>query len=90
MVRRRLRNFVVVALVPTAVDVGLLVALRQGLGWPLLAADLVAIAVASVVSYGLHRAATYRGNPFFRWVRYPWAFAIMPPPPAWSTPSCSV
>jgi len=73
----RLFAFAAVSVVPTAVDVGLLVALRQGLGWPLLVADLVAIAVASVVSYGLHRVATFRSNPYFRWVRHPLAFALI-------------
>ncbi len=74
---RRLRSFAIVAIVPTVIDVGLLVALRQGAGWPLLVADLAAIGVASVVSYSLHRVATYRANPYFRWVRYPWAFAVI-------------
>jgi putative flippase GtrA len=66
-----------VAVVPTAIDVGLLVFFRQTLGWPLLVADLLAIAAASVVSYGLHRVATYRSDPYFRWVRYPLAFAAI-------------
>jgi dolichyl-phosphate beta-glucosyltransferase len=66
-----------VAVVPTGVDVGLLVLLRQGFGWPLIVADLSAIAVASVVSYLLHRITTYRSNPYFRWVRHPSAFAVL-------------
>ncbi len=74
---RRLLAFAAVALLPTAVDVGLLVALREGLGWPLLLADLAAIAVASVVSYGAHRVATFRSDPYFRWVRHPFAFALL-------------
>ena len=74
---RMLRNIVVVAVVPTAVDVGFLVVLRQALGWPLIVADLAAIGVASVVSYSLHRVATYRSNPYFRWVRYPSAFVAV-------------
>jgi len=72
---RRLLAFATVSVVPTAVDVGLLVALRQGLGWPLIAADALAIAVASVVSYALHRVSTFRSTPYFRWVRQPLAFA---------------
>lgn len=75
--RGSLRAVALVAVVPTAIDVGLLVVFRQGLGWPLLVADLVAIGIASVVSYLLHRVTTYRSNPYFRWVRYPWAFAII-------------
>jgi putative flippase GtrA len=74
---RRLLAFAAVSAVPTAVDVGLLVVLRQGLGWPLLVADAVAIAVASVVSYGLHRVATFRSSPYFRWVRHPGAFVAI-------------
>ena len=74
---RRILAFAAVALLPTAVDVGLLVALREGLGWPLLLADLAAIAVASVVSYGVHRVATFRSDPYFRWVRHPFAFALL-------------
>jgi dolichyl-phosphate beta-glucosyltransferase len=72
---RRLLAFAAVSVVPTALDVGLLVALRQGLGWPLLAAGALAIAVASVASYGLHRVATFRSSPYFRWVRQPLTFA---------------
>jgi putative flippase GtrA len=48
----RLRRFALVALVPTLVDVGLLVVFRQRFGWILVVADLAAIAVASVLSYG--------------------------------------
>lgn len=74
---RRLLAFAAVALLPTAVDVGLLVALREGLGWPLIVADLIAIAAASVVSYGAHRVATFRSSPYFRWVRQPLSFALL-------------
>lgn len=74
---RRLLAFAVVSAVPTAVDVGLLVLLRQGLGWPLLVADLMAIAVASAISYGLHRVATFRSSPYSRWVRHPLAFVVI-------------
>ncbi len=70
----RLRRLALVALVPTAVDIGLLVALRQGAGWILVLADLAAITVASLVSYVLHRAYTFRSDPFVRWVRMPSAF----------------
>ena len=71
---RRWGTFATVSVVPTTVDVGLLVVLRQRYGWPLLVADLLAIAVASAVSYTLHRVATFRSHPFFRWVRHPGAF----------------
>jgi putative flippase GtrA len=64
----------VLALVPTAVDVGLLVLFRQRLGWILVLADLAAIAVASVLSYALHRIVTFRSDPYVRWVEIPPAF----------------
>jgi dolichyl-phosphate beta-glucosyltransferase len=60
--------------VPTALDVGLLVLFRQRLGWILVLADLAAIALASVVSYVLHRAVTFRSDPYVRWVEIPPAF----------------
>ena len=63
-----------VALVPTLVDITLLVVLRQRLGWVLVVADLVAIAVASVLSYGVHRLVTFRSDPYVRWVEIPPAF----------------
>jgi dolichyl-phosphate beta-glucosyltransferase len=74
-VKRRLRRFAAVSLIPSLVDIGLLVLLRQGRGWVLVAADLVAIAVASVLSYLLHRLVTFRTDPYVRWVRVPLAFA---------------
>ena len=67
-------RFLAVALVATAVDIGLLVVLRVHLGWILVVANVVAIGVASVVSYTLHRVTGAR-SPYRRWVRYPWAFA---------------
>ena len=70
----RLRRLALVALVPTVIDIALLVALRQGAGWILVLADLTSIAVASVFSYFLHRTYTLRSDPFVRWVRMPGAF----------------
>ena len=70
----RLRRLALVALLPTVIDVGLLVVLRQGLEWILVLADLTAIAAASVVSYVLHRRYTFRSDPFVRWVQMPVAF----------------
>lgn len=70
----RLRRLALVALVPTLVDVLLLVALREGLGWILVVADLAAITAASALSWVLHRAVTFRSDPYVRWVRMPWAF----------------
>jgi dolichyl-phosphate beta-glucosyltransferase len=70
----RLRRLAVLALVPTLVDIGLLVLLRQGFGWILVVADLVAIAVASGLSYLLHRVVTFRSDPYVRWVELPPVF----------------
>ena len=70
----RIRRLALVALLPTAVDVLLLVVLRQRAGWILVLADLTAIAVASVFSYFLHRTYTFRSDPFVRWVQMPIAF----------------
>lgn len=73
----RLRRLAVMAVVPTVVDIGVLVALRLGLGWILVLADVVAIAVASALSYGLHRVVTFRSDPYVRWVRMPAAFVAV-------------
>jgi dolichyl-phosphate beta-glucosyltransferase len=73
----RAYRFVLVALVPSLVDIGLLVGLRHGLGWMLLMADLAAIGVASIVSYVLHRVVTFRSDPYVRWVNVPWAFVAI-------------
>jgi len=70
----RLRRLALVALVPTLVDVGLLVVFRQHFGWILVVADLAAIAVASVLSYVLHRIVTFRSDPYSRWVHFPLRF----------------
>ncbi len=75
--RARLQRLALVAVLPTLVDLGLLVLLRDRLGWILVLANLTAIAVASVLSYALHRAVTFRSDPFVRWVRMPWTFAAV-------------
>src|SRR5690349_11075480 len=62
-------------LVATGVDVGGLLVLRVGAGWPVVAADAVALAVAAPVSYLLHRAADRGADPFVRWARDPRRFA---------------
>ena len=63
-----LRRFAAVGLVATAVDVGLAVALLSA-GWPVVAADLVALLGAAVVAHTLHRLVTLRDDPFARWIR---------------------
>lgn len=71
--RERLRRFAVVGLVATAVDIALLVVLRRA-GWPLVVADLVALAAAALVARPLHRLITLRDDPFARWIRSPGLF----------------
>ena len=70
--RSRLRLFVLVGLLATAVDVATLVALAD-IG--LLAADVTALALAAILSYLLNRNLTFRGSPSARWVRRPSLFA---------------
>lgn len=71
--RNRLRRLALLTIVPTAVDVAVLVGLRQA-GWILVLADAVALAAAAAISYGLHRTVTFRSDPFVRWVRMPMVF----------------
>lgn len=66
---RSFRRFVLVGVVATVVDVGLLVVLRQSLGWPVPAADAVAVASATLVSWVLHGVVTFAGDPRVRWYR---------------------
>ncbi len=73
----RLRRLALLAAVPTAVDVVLFVLLRRQAGWILVLADASAIAIASVLSYALHRAVTFRSDPYVRWVRMPAAFVVV-------------
>jgi len=76
-VRRYLRRFAAVGAVVTVIDVGVVAALRVGAGVPVVLADGVAIAVASVLSYVLHRAFTFTDDPFVRWVREPATFTTV-------------
>ena len=71
------RRLLLVAVVPTLVDIGLLVVLRQHFGWVLVLANATAIAVASVLSYFVHASVTFRSDPYVRWVRFPAAFVVV-------------
>ena len=64
-----LRRFVLVGVVATLVDVSLLLALRYSAGWPVPAADAVAVATATAVSWLLHSSLTFPGDPSLRWYR---------------------
>jgi len=72
----RLRRFAAIGLVITAVDVGVLVLLARGAGWPVAAADGLAIVAAACCSYVLNRSITFAGDPSVRWVFFPGAFAL--------------
>jgi len=62
-----LRRFVVAGLVATAVDIGLLLWLANGLGWPVPAADAVAVGVATIVSWVLHGLFSFPASHLRRW-----------------------
>jgi dolichyl-phosphate beta-glucosyltransferase len=68
-VRSRLRRFAAVGVVATAVDIALLLVLRDG-GWSLAAADGLALVSAAIVSYLLHRTITLRDDPIVRWIHH--------------------
>jgi dolichyl-phosphate beta-glucosyltransferase len=67
-VRAPLSRFAVVGAAVTIVDVVVFVALWRGADFPLLFADLPALVVAALVSHRLHRAVTFRHDPYGRWL----------------------
>lgn len=75
--RPRLRSLALLAIVPTVVDIALLVLFRQTFGWPLVIADSVSILIASGMSFVLHRVSALRTSPYSRWVRTPNAFVLV-------------
>ena len=70
--RSRLRLYVLVRTLATAVDVGIVLVVRD---LPLLAADALALTLAAVLAYVLNRTLTFRGQPAARWVSRPALFA---------------
>jgi dolichyl-phosphate beta-glucosyltransferase len=74
-VTRRWPRLAVVTVV-TAVDLAILLLLARVADLPVAIADAVAVLVASVVSWALHREVTYGGDLNIRWVRRPQAFAL--------------
>src|SRR5581483_1432593 len=70
-------RFAAVGVLVTAIDVGVVAALRLGTGMPVALADAIAIAVAAVVSYLLHRWFTFTDDPYVRWVREPATFTTI-------------
>lgn len=74
--RRRLRRFLRVSGLVTAVDLSALLGVRHLLAVPLPAADVAAVSVASVSSFSLHRRITFGDDPYVRWVHRPEVFAL--------------
>ncbi|MEA3019775.1 MAG: hypothetical protein QOI47_1299, partial [Actinomycetota bacterium] len=72
---RSAARWAVVAAV-TAIDVAILTVLAHGAGVPVALADTASVAIASAVSWVLHREVTYGGDLNIRWVRRPQAFAL--------------
>ncbi|MDH5237504.1 MAG: GtrA family protein, partial [Acidimicrobiia bacterium] len=72
--RKLFRRFVAVGLVATAVDIGGYVLLREGFGWAIVPAEVIALAVAATTSWMLHRFVTLRDDPFQRWMHHPRVF----------------
>ena len=66
-VRFPLARFSVAGSVVTATDVGLYAALRHAGASPL-RADVPALAATSALSWAVHRAVTFRGDPYRRWL----------------------
>ncbi|WP_255566453.1 glycosyltransferase [Iamia sp. SCSIO 61187] len=74
--RDRLRRFASIGVIATLVDVGVLLLAARALGLIVVAADTVALAVAALVSFWLHRLITFAGDPAVRWVNRPLAFVV--------------
>ncbi len=75
-IRPRARRFVLVGAVATAVDLVGAVGLTAS-GISRFPADVVALVVASSVSFVLHRRVTLRGDNLDRWIRKPVVFAVV-------------
>jgi dolichyl-phosphate beta-glucosyltransferase len=73
-VKRRLQRFAAVGSVVTLADLGTFLLLAAAVGWPPLIAGALALAVATVASWGLHRAITFADDPFARWTEQPLRF----------------
>jgi len=73
-VTRGLGRVLLLGALSTVLDAGAFVALRQGLGWGVVPADLTALVLAAAVAYGLHRATATPDDPYARWVDRPAAF----------------
>jgi dolichyl-phosphate beta-glucosyltransferase len=75
-VKQRLRRFASIGLIATLVDIGVLLLAARVLGLIVVVADAVALLVAALVSFWLHRQITFAGDPAVRWVHRPLAFVV--------------
>jgi len=73
-VTRGLGRVLLLGALSTVLDVGVFVALRAGLDWGLVPADVVALTLAAATAYALHRATATADDPYARWVDRPAAF----------------
>lgn len=69
------RRFAAVSTFVTVADLGVL-AFARGAGFHVAAADAVAVLVASLLSFVLHRVVNLADDPFVRWVRQPLTFVV--------------
>lgn len=69
-----LRRFSAVSAVVTLVDIAVLVTATGAAGLSPVVADILAVALATAVSWSLHRTVARAGDPFDRWVERPGAF----------------
>lgn len=74
--KQRLRRFASIGLIATLVDIGVLLLAARVLGLIVVVADAVALLVAALVSFWLHRQITFAGDPAVRWVHRPLAFVV--------------
>jgi dolichyl-phosphate beta-glucosyltransferase len=66
-----LRRFTLVGTTVTVIDVALLVLLREVAGWPVWAADALAVLAATLLSWCLHELVTFPDDPTRRWYQRP-------------------
>lgn len=74
--RHRLRRFASIGVIATLVDVTALLVGVLALGLIVVVADAIALLLAAVVSFWLHRLITFAGDPSVRWVHRPLAFVV--------------
>lgn len=74
--KSRFRRFAAVSTIVTLLDLAVLAAGRDG-GLAVVPADVIAVVVASVASWALHRTVSLQDDPFVRWTRQPGMFVFV-------------